>query len=267
MIRTPDWTSLGLVSLLCAIAVCVGLQGCSMGKTQFKEDYYLGVPSGRNTNYFRITVTGDARLSETNFRSGSFPADIVDSLYGDTSKAGVADAYKLQGDVKKKVNEALLKAWTAYLEVASNPNAEPAKIEAHLAALRRIRSAPGDEIALPKGAVEMEYAPDQNLVLRGSGQKLVFVMSSDPDNVIQQITTVSQDVETSTSVLRLADLVQQRAIGDLVELEAKIEGRDTQNVVFAAEIDNLQKLSEGDTTQAELVAAIEALRSVLDIAR
>lgn len=267
MNRTLDQALLGLVRLVCIVTACTVLQGCSMGKTQFKEDYYLGVPSGRNTNYFRITVTGDARLSETSFRSGSFPADIVDSLYGDTSKAGVADTYKLQDDIKKKINESLLKAWTAYLEVASNPDSEPARIEAHLATLRRVRSAPGDEIALPKGAVEMEYSPDQNLVLRGSGQKLVFVMSSDPDNVIQAITTFSQDVETSTSVLRLADLVQQRAIGDLVDLEAKIEGRHAQNPVFAAEIDNLRELSEGDATQAELVAAIEALRSILDIAR
>ncbi|HTE41944.1 MAG TPA: hypothetical protein VK629_14055, partial [Steroidobacteraceae bacterium] len=118
MNRTPDQTFCGLVSLVCIVAACASLQGCSLGKTQFRENYYLGVPSGRNTNYFRITVAGDARLSETNFRSGSFPADIVDSLYGDTSKAGVADTYKLQDDVKKKVNEALLKGWTAYLEVA-----------------------------------------------------------------------------------------------------------------------------------------------------
>ena len=256
--------------IACIALVSAGalvLAGCSLGRTKLGSTSYVAVPGRNNTNYFRVTVTGSSKLAVTHFKSGAFPADIVDTLYGNAGNSNLPEVYKLQEDIKKEINDALLKAWKSYLEKAIDPAATQEVLADRLATIRRVRAAPGDGIPLPKGAVEMEYAPERNLVLRGWGQKLVFVMSSDPNDVIGAISTFSNEVETGTTVLRLADLVQQKVVGDVVEIEARNEARDKLKDVLITEIDVVAKAVEGDVSRAELTKQVEYLRLMLENAR
>lgn len=250
-------------AVVCIVLSSLALGGCSLGMTKIDHSHYLAVPSEKNVNYFRIRVTGRTKLGKTSYRSGWYPAAAVDSLYGDASQSGASAAYKLEEDLKSKINDKILATADGYLNAAADPKADPGLLEAWLAAQRRVRAFPGDEVPLPNGAVEIEYQPGANLALRHSGEKLIFVLSSDPDEVIGAISNFSQNVETGATVLRLADVIRQRSVDEVAATEARNAARGKTNEVLVQRIDSLQAVTE-KATRTELTREIESLRILLE---
>jgi len=256
-------------SLACAAAAIavLALSGCSLGRTSARQTYFLAVPSGENINYFRIRVDAQAKLGETSFKSGWFPADAVDSLYGDAGKSGVTEAYRVQEDLKAKYNAALVHTTEGYLAVAQNPKSDPADIQSWLVAQRRVRAMSGAETPLPSGAVEIEYNPSGSLATRHAGEKLVLVLASDPDTVIGAISAYSKDVQTSATVMRLADVLRQQSANEVETTEARNAARTKSNATIVQGIDALTQVLKTNPGREELTREIEALRLQLENVR
>ena len=243
--------------------VALAVAGCSLGITRINHSHYLAVPSEQNVNYFRIRVNGHTKLGKTSYRSGWFPAAAVDSLYGDASKSGASEAYKLEEDLKNKINERILSTAEGYLDAAADPKSDPDLIEAWLVAQRRVRAFPGDGVPLPAGAVEIEYEPGANLALRHSGEKLIFILSSDPDEVVGAINNFSQNAETGATVLRLADVIRQHGVGEVAAMEARNAERAKTSAALVNRITSLEAAVPG-ASREELTREVESLRILLD---
>jgi hypothetical protein len=237
---------------------------CTLGMTRLSKTHYIAVPSEDNVNYFRVRVEGSADLSKVKFASGWFPAEAVDSLYGAADEAGVAEAYKVKNDIKEQYNKAIVSTAQGYLEAAANPNSKPEVIEAWLRAQRRVRATAGAEMSLPAGAIEVEYDPASGLALRHAGEKLVFVMSSNPDDIIGAIARFSKDAEVGATVLTLSDVVRQNAANDVEQTIARNEARAKLNAVIMKRIDVLLTEMQDSTAALDLQKEIDALRIVLE---
>lgn len=256
-----------LVFAACASLALAAAGGCSMGRTSVRQTYFLAVPSGKNFNYYRIRVDAQTRLGETGFRAGWFPTDAVDSLYGDTSKTGVTEAYRIQEDLKAKYNAAIVHTTEGYLNVAKDPNADPAVIQSWLVAQRRVSAVAGSETPLPAGAVEMEYNPSRSLVLRRADEKLVMVLASDPNAVVSAISSFSKDVQTSATVMRLADVLRQQTVSDIERQEAQNAARGKLDATLVHGIDQLLEALAGNPGRDQLTREIETLQLLLENAR
>src|SRR5262249_44742893 len=197
-------------------------------------------------------IEAETRLGETGFKSGWFLADAVDSLYGDASKTGITEAYRVQEDLKAKYNAAIVHTTDGYLNVAKDPKTDPAVIQSWLVAQRRVRAVAGNETPLPAGAVEMEYDPSGPLVLRHADEKLVMVLSPDPDAIIGTISAFSKDVETSATVMKLADVLRQQTASDIEIQEARNAARSKLDTTVVQGIDQLTKVLATKPSRAEL---------------
>jgi hypothetical protein len=259
--------SLQTVVRIAFAVLAAAAAGCSLGVTHLEEVHYIAVPSEDNVNYFRIRLEGYVTLSETKFQAGWFPAEAVDVLYGPTDEAGVAAAYRVRNLIRDKYDSAILSTTQGYLDAAANPASKPETIEAWLAAQRRVRATAGSEVALPPGAIEIEYDPGSNLALRHAGEKLVFVLSSNPDKVFEEIANFSKDAQVGATVLQLADVVLQSNANEVAETVARNEARGKLNELVVKRIDVALQAIDQAATAPDLQKEIETLRLVVETVR
>jgi len=247
-----------------AALVVLGLNACSLGRTRIEQTYFLAVPSDKNVSYFRVRISGNAVLGQTEFRSGWFPGDAVDSLYGDTSQNGATEAYRLKEQLKAKYDAAILKTTEGYLNAAADPKTGADIIQSWLLAQRRVRATAGTETQLPQGAVEIEYDPGRGLTTLHAGEKLVLVLASDPTTVIEAISAFSKDVQTGATVMNLADVIRQQSANDVATTEARNESRAKSDALIAQRLGTMSDLLKTNPKRADLIREIESVRILLE---
>ena len=260
-------TSEGQLAAFGARFFCVALLlaplGC--GTTILKQRYYLAVPSGENTNYFRIDVKARTVQGVTEYRSGWFPADAVDSLYGVVDEKG-SESLKTRQELQKAINQGLRETMAAYIAEAKKENADLAKLERLLQARKRITAAPSQATALPNTAIEMEYDPEASLVLRRANEKLVLMLSSNPDAVVSQIANFAEGQKTSVSVSRIADVIVARGINEVAELDANNKANANRDKIIRDELSRVLESLSGDATRdrrKNALREIDALRVLI----
>lgn len=244
--------------------LAIGLQYILMGCAgmDVQETYYVAVPSGDNTNYYRVRVSANAENGKASYNAAWFSAYSVDSLYSDVSTSGAAAQLNVEKDIRETLNSEIKKAYQSYLTAAADPTKSNAEIEQWLKIIKRLRAVPGSATSLPLGAVEMEYNPLENLVTRRAGKKLVMVLSSNPDDVINQIAGFSQSTETSASVLRLGQLFEQQQKSQTAKELAEVNAASDDFVLLATQLEQVL----ADMEQAEKDELIRRLISVVTLA-
>ena len=256
---------LGALFMVCTV---LGLSGCvSSGPMTVTEVSYLAVPSGDNTNFYRISVLAETYLGVSHYDSGWFPADTVDRLYGSTAKSGAGRARKTEQDIRAYIDDAIKNTTQGYLLAAQDPDTSEVDILKWLTAQRRVRAMAGDGIPLPQGAIEVEYDPAKNLALRHAGQKRVFVLASNPDDVIKAIKGFAQSEETSATVLRLAEVIKQRNINDIEKALAEMVVQQKINDVIVSQINGALDVTKDKVDRDTLLTEIETLLMLIESAR
>lgn len=232
------------------------------------ETSYLAVPSGDNTNFYRITIKGNTRIGVSNYDSGWFPAYSVDRLYGAASTdTDRSRRLVVEEDLRKLYDDAIAATTRGYLQAAQNPDTSEDRIAGWLTAQRRVRAVAGDGVPLPDGAVEVEYDPSANIHLRHSGEKRVFVLASNPTDVIDAINGFAQSEETGASVLRLAEVIRQQRISETDQAEAVMEVEKRTNGVIVSQIDGVLEALAGDLDKDALQSEVEALLLLIESAQ
>jgi len=207
--------------LVAALAFAVTCAACTSGPMKVREEHYFAVPNGSNTNYYRLRVTADTEVGVSEYRSGWFPASAVDSLFGDVSAEGTAEAYASRRKLQEGLQKGIETKSDAWLKEAANPDADLAELQRLMAARRRVLAYPrsiGDPFP---NSIEVEFNPVQGLVITHSDEKLVFVLASDPDEVVGRIANFAESDKTVYSVNRLAGMLTQRASNEVVAREAQ----------------------------------------------
>jgi predicted component of type VI protein secretion system len=202
-------------------AILVSTVGCSTVPMEVKETRYFMVTNGENTNYYRLHVFADTRLGVSEYRSGWFPADAVDSVFGDVSETGSTAALSDRREIEALVRAAIKETYQNWLEAAKKPNASIDKLQKLMDARRRVLAFPVIEGEPFPNSVEIEYNPSKGISLRHADEKLVFILSSNPNEVVGKIANFAQSRETTLSIQHLGNIIAQRNRNQLIEQEAK----------------------------------------------
>jgi len=214
-------------SLAVLATLAPGLGSCGMGSMHLKSERYFAVSNGENTNYFRLRAYANTKLGVAEFRSGWYPKDAVDALFGDVGESGSIAAREAQQKIEHEFADAsvqMASQWTAaVLNSAADSKQEfEARLRRIMDARRYLVTAPvpgSDGEVQFQNATTMEYDVSRPLWLRHANEKLVFTLSSNPDEVIGKIAAFANEQETAVTVNRLADALQA-AIQDRVDSDA-----------------------------------------------
>jgi len=202
-----DLQSLWLIATVLWSLQCL-LSGCTTAPLKVHEVHYYRVATGTNVNYFRLTVDADSRLGVAEYRSGWFPARSVDSVFGDASQSGGEQALRMRTELEKQIDAHIMLTTTNWLNAAAATNVTPEELERLAEARKRVLSYPLDG-PLP-GSGEMDYNPITGLVKLHSDEKLIFMLASNPDEIIGKIANFSQSEQTSLTIHKFTDTLLQR---------------------------------------------------------
>ncbi len=242
--------------ILLGIHVCLilGAAGCGTGPMNISERSYLGACNGECRVYYRVTITGKTQLGACEFRQGWFPASAVDALFGDVS-ADTAKQQTVRDELRRQIDEALLLANKNYLAQAVDPKATPEDLKKCLDAIRRVRLTAEDSAEGLDGAVVMEYQPNRDLVIRHSDEKLVLVLSSNPDEIITQLAQLSESERTEETINKFVEVLAFRENRDREKQTEEKTAASSKLDVRAADSSGFDGVISGRL--ADLAAAIE----------
>jgi hypothetical protein len=250
-----------------AILLALSLTACSLGRMELREVHYYAVPDGKNTNYFRLKVYGDTVLGNAQYRSGWFPAKAVDSLFGDVTADDNASAYETRRALETQIREKVLATYKAWLDEASKPDPDKAKLAGLMEARRLVLAYPAGDGAPFPGTVEIQYNPAEGIAILRADEKLVFVLGSNPDEVLGKIANFAESEKTVSSVNQLGRIISERVKADVAAEEAAERVNQQANALIASQISSTLKVLESGATKAEAGKEIDTLLSVINAVR
>lgn len=101
------------------------------------------------------------------------------------------------------------------------------------------------------------------MITRRSAQKLLFILSADPDEIIQDITAFGEQQKTQGEILSFARLVVDATSVDVQSLAARNDLENANNSLIATEIGEILAAVNADPNHAAdtLIARLKALAS------
>lgn len=245
------------------------LMSCSTGRMVIKEQHYYAVRRGDDANYYRLKLRAKTFLGDAEYRSGWFPSHAVDSLFGDVTSGGGAKALETRRAIEKQIREKIVETDRAWLNKAADPEASDKELEKLLEARRRVLAYPIWEASPVKGTFEIEYNPARGVAMAHADEKLVFVLSSDPDEVIGKIANFAETDKTVLSINQFAKITAQRVRNQIAADEAAEEvNKRIDNLIHAQmqkALEVLDPFSFDKTEQA--ISEIDTLLRLLESIR
>lgn len=215
----------------------VALSACSAGTLTLRETHYYAPSNDKNTNYYRLRVYAKTKLGASQYRSGWFPASSVDRLFGTVDDEGGVKALETRSAIEAKVAEKVKETYSAWLDSAAKPNADTVKLAQLQEAQRRVLAYPAIGATQPfRNALEVDYNPAKGVAIRRWDEKLVFILSSNPDDVVGKIANFSESDQTTRTINRFGQLLQERAHGELAAREAGNELRGAADTLVILRI-------------------------------
>lgn len=237
--------------------------GCSAGPMKISEKYYLEASDGYHKNYYRIRIDGDTKLGVAEFRQGWYAAEGVDALFGDVSAENAARSLTVRDQIKQKLDDAIVSTHGKYLKIAQKLNPKPEELIGAFEAMRRVRSMPVDERVMKDSDI-MEYNPAESLVTPHRGQKLVMMLSSNPDQIISKISALAEEAGTLQLVTKVTDVIGAKEAAGAAKAEETASLADATAEKIGGVFDSvITKLS--DKSPANVKAQLASLLSILQI--
>jgi hypothetical protein len=243
--------------------VAVVLGACTTGPLRVKERYFVAVTDGVSTNYLRITVNGETEVSRAEFRQGWFPSVAVDRLFGDVSEAGEGKALLLREQLKKQIDDALLEADRNYRNLAKDPKTTPEDLRRALAATNRVLLMPKPGLGKLGGTMPMEYDPRRGLAVLHGDEKLVFLLSADPDQIVTSIAAFAAQADTEKTVQKLMGAIAPAINRDLLTKMSNATTARRIDADVVKQIDAALTALTGTVTREASLAEVERLLALL----
>lgn len=240
------------------------LSACSLGRMNVQETHYYAIPNGKDTNYYRLRVEAKTVLGVAGYRSGWYPARAVDRLFGEAASDSSPAELQARTELEMRTIEAIKETQRKWLEAAQNPDTPEPRLRLLNEARRRVLAYPSFKPEPFPGTVEIEYNPGRDLVTFHIDDKLLFVLSSDPDAVVRAIANFVEEDKTVLTIQRLSGTITQGALNEVAGREAALKV-DQANDARVRQV--LQQTREGTAagTKKEIaVFRIDVLLSVID---
>lgn len=219
-----------------AFLVLITVSACSTGQMNIKESHYYAVKGKDNTNIFRLTINAATVLGESEYRSGWFPANAVDSVFGDVSSEGGAKALEARREIEAQLRKAIVDSTSSYLDAAKKMDTTPEHLNKLLEARRRVLAYPVWQPGSIPDSFEIEYNPGKGLATLHADEKLIFILSSNPNEVVGKIANFAESDKTVYSINQFAKITAQRARNDIAASEATAEVRQDVDKLIHAQI-------------------------------
>lgn len=237
--------------------------------------HYYAVQHGDDTNFYRLRVDAETHLGVSGYREGWFSATAVDRLFGSVSETGTESGLAAKEAIRKAYEDAVTKATQEYLTLALHPNTTFDQLEKAFEVRRRVLVFPKSNGEIFKGAAEISYNPDRGVAIPHSDEKLVIILSSNPNEVVASIANVADEEKTILSINNLSKLVGQRTRNDFAADNARSDVQKQQVYSLRRRLEAQQlRLSPtappapaltADQLQSLLRTEITGLRTMLDI--
>lgn len=213
-------------SYMCAVlalASVLFLGGCTLGPMKVHETHYVAVSNGKDTNYYRLRVVGHTSLGVAGYRSGWFPARAVDRLFGEVASDAAPAELQARTELETQVIQKIKETHQAWLEAAKDPNADPELLRRLNEARRRVLAYPSFRAEPFPDTIEIEYNPGRELATFHIDDKLIFVLASNPDDVVRQIANFVEEDKTVATINRMAGTITQVTTNEVAGREAAQE--------------------------------------------
>jgi hypothetical protein len=231
------------------------------------EIHYYAITNGKNTNYYRLRINAQTKLGESEYRAGWFPARAVDNAFGEVTTEGGLSALAVRGELESAYNQKVLETTKAWLAEAGKPNADSKLLMELFQARRRILAYPTSDGSPFSGsrAWEIEYNPLRGLIRTHADEKLIFILSSNPDEVVQNISNFAESEKTSLSISQLAGIVSQRDRNEVAAAEATESVNKKGDKLISAQIQKaVDATKDPATSRTAAVSEINSLITVIN---
>ena len=209
------------VSKHALLIICLLITAC--GRMTVKETHYYAVENSDNTNVFRVKVKARTVLGKAKYQSGWYPTNAVDSLYGNVRASGGQADLQARQEIETLIRNATIQATKDYNKVALNPASTEADIQRAMQVRRNVLAYPSLTEGIPESARIVDYNPSLGVAVRHADEKMVFVLSANPDAVIGNIKNFAESDKTSLAVSHLASVTSQRVRSEVVADESAEE--------------------------------------------
>jgi hypothetical protein len=236
---------------------------------KIRERYYLGASNGDERVYYRITIKACTDMGDAEFRQGWFPSVAVDALFGDVSEEGSAEALTVREELRRQIDQKLIKARKAYLDLAIQPDAKPEDLKKQLLAIRNVRLAARDSLQdIGEVAETIEYKPQADLVTYHAGQKLVLLLSSNPDQIITQLADLAEHTRTEQLFNKFAFVMEGKEhmenLRQLVAFEQSLQQSESVGTEIELAVEFLEDDEKPVKNREKVLGRIDALISLLE---
>jgi hypothetical protein len=133
-----------------------------------------------------------------------------------------------------------------------------------LKARDRVRLIPKEELDALEGALTIEYDPARGLTISHSDEKLVFVLGSNPDEVLGNIAQFAENEKTAATILKLSDVLVQDKRNEVAEKSAISEINQASDTLLSNQMEIVFDQFGNGLSRDE---AIEHVRTLIDLLR
>jgi len=205
------------------VLICISATSC--GTMKVDETHYYSIPSkdSDNVNIFRLHITGKTVLSDAKYKSGWYPTNAVDSLFGNVTSNGDTGDLQARQEIETLYRGAMVQATKSYMAVALDSASTHAEIEDAMQVRRRVLYYPTLTEGGSGSSIIVDYNPSKSVAERHANDKLVFMLSANPDAVVGNITNFAESDKTSLAVSHLAQVMSQRVRNDVIADDVRDE--------------------------------------------
>lgn len=243
----------------------VFLSACSKGTLDTSEVYYLRVSGPEHNAYMKVVVKTNSVGNKVELRQGWYPSEAVDALFGDLSSQNSVKSNESRDKIRAQYSEALASTIEAYLEKAKDPNTTLKDLESYLKAISRVKLMVRNNIENIPGVDSIEYDVSSDVLHRRSGQKLVFVFSADPNDVIAGIESFANHSATKAEISKLVKYVSDREKSDVaIKLELSKIAKNKRDKLIFSQIEIANTSLNARLTKEEALVRVNRLLQLLN---
>ncbi len=246
---------------------CISCLGC-LGGMHLQETQYFSIPNRdySEVNYFRLKVVAHTFLSKAEYHSGWYPKESVDQLFGEVTSESNTDYVSSQRKLNAYTAQKILDIEKQWLDAAADPLKGNSALDSIIEARKRVLAYPRlESLNAPyPNTISIEYNPGLERVVRHIDQKQIFVLSSDPDEIIDEIKNYSESQETTLQLQKIAEVA--RAVQNS-DNGARLAASRLDSIYVQMLIAQLDSAIAFLNLNPSIEGAISKLEAIQDIAR
>ena len=238
-----------------AVVVAFLTQGCANQTTVDEKIYRVTSVSG--TNYYRVRILSSAMNGKAYFKAGLYPAYAVDMFRGQETELPT-ELIDAETEMRRLIVSAQTNALKKFLDSDESSRKTAAD---NLVNAQEIVIAKGGRPIGTNGTnlttTPIQFNPIKALIDYTANKKFVIALSSDPDEILNQISAFVEEAKTTEAIQEAVGSQLAGAVAPEVE-RAKLRNNMVKSLIEALETEAKRADVDTATKLAELITKLNA---------